>query len=1078
MKKSFVWLCLVLCCAVMHSYAQPSVVRGKVTTENNDPLGGATVTVRGTKISTTTDNEGQFSLNTTVGKGIYLVITYTGKKAATVFTDGASAVSVILENDNSAQLEDVVVLGYTTVKRKDVLASVSSMSQKDLKDIPINSASEALNGRLAGVTAVTAEGSPDADVRIRIRGGMSITGDNSPLYIIDGVQMENALNFISPQDIKTIDVLKDAAATAIYGARGANGVIVITTKGGRQGKPKVSYNGFVGVKNLAKKLDVFNPYEFVMYQAERSRGSSSDSASFAKNFGTTWDTLQVYKDMPMVDWQEEVMGRTGVQTTQNIGLEGGSKKFTYSASYTYNYDKAIVLQSSYRRHLGSIKGDYRITRDLKVGASVRYTNQSVLGAGTSSEQGSAYSRLRNSVKYRPFLSDGQDLDDSDPLADPNVGNGLSLINPIQLTSSEYRNKVTNTLNTTAYVSYNIRKNLTFKSTFGYIAYQRQDLQFYDSISPFSAIQGAANPVVRLDTSDQQTITNSNVLTYHWKDQSDDHRIDVMVGEETYDLRTQKYSRQYRDYPNFISPEDAFKNTSQAVSFAGYPSTTKSRYTSLSFFGRLGYSYKDKYLASFNVRQDGASKFSEDNRWGTFPSASLAWRVTREKFMKDVDWINDLKLRASFGTIGNNRISDYLYITSFNNDGRYYYSLNDTIRYAYYSSSLVNENLRWESTQSVNLGMDLTMFKQRLTLSVDVYDNRSKDLLLNVPVASTFGYTTQTQNIGETSNKGLEIQLNGVIMKKPDGFNWNANFNISFNRNEIVALGTGQEEFFPGASWGVSGQPQDYIQRIGSPVGSMWGLVTDGFYTLNDFDYNTSTGQYSLKSGVVSNSGIIGAVQPGSIKFKDLNNDGVVDLDNDRQIIGNPTPKFTGGLNQTFSYKGFDASLFLNFVVGGDVYNANKIEFTNAYSNNSNMLSIMKDRWRVVTEDGRTAQWVSNNKVYGLAPDELQALNANATIWQPIRASGAFYPHSWAIEDGSFLRINNLTIGYTLPQDKVAKIKMSNLRFYVTATNLAVFTNYSGYDPEVSVRSSPLTPNLDYSAYPKSRTFLFGVNASF
>jgi TonB-linked SusC/RagA family outer membrane protein len=907
---------------------------------------------------------------------------------------------------------------------------------------------------------------------------MSITGDNSPLYIIDGVQMENALNFISPQDIKSIDVLKDAAATAIYGARGANGVIVITTKGGRQGKAKISYNGFVGVRQLANKLKVLDPYEFVIYQSERSRGSSADSTSFTRNFGTTWDTLQVYKDVPAVSWQDEMMGRTGIQTTHNISVDGGNKNFTYSASYTYNYDKAIVLQSNFKRHIGSLRGDYRITRDLKVGGSVRYTHQDVMGAGTSDDRGTAFNRLRNAVKYRPFLGDDQEIDDNDPLADPNVGNGLSLINPIQLTNAEYRNRVTSTLNVTGYLSYNIIKNLNFRSTVGYIAYQRQDLQFYDSISPFSVINGASNPVVRLDTSDQQTFTNSNVLTYNWKDQRDRHRFDVMAGQETYDLRTQNYFNQYRDFPNFISPEEAFKNSSQAVSFAGFPSKRKSRYTNLSFFSRVNYSYMDKYLFSVNVRQDGASKFSEERRWGTFPSASFAWRVTNENFMKNVKRVNDLKFRASFGTIGNNRIQDYLYISTFNNDGRFFYSLNDTIRYAYYSGSLVNENLRWESTASVNLGLDLTMFSKRLTLSVDVYDNRSQQLLLNVPVASTFGYTTQTQNVGKTSNKGLEIQLNGVIMKKPEGFNWNANFNISFNNNEIIELGLGQNEFFPNPSWGVSGQPEDYIQRIGSPVGSMWGLVTDGFYTVNDFDYNPATSRYTLKAGVVNNSSIIGTVQPGSIKFKDLDSNGTVTLNGDRQIIGNPTPKFHGGFNQTFSYKGFDASLFLNFVVGGDIYNANKIEFTNGYSNNSNMLSIMENRWRIVTNDGRTAQWVSGNNVFGLPPEELQALNAKATIWQPLRGSGAFHPHSWAIEDGSFLRINNLTLGYTLPQDKIAKIGISNLRFYVTANNLAVFTNYSGYDPEVSVRGNPLTPNLDYSAYPKSRTYIFGVNASF
>jgi TonB-linked SusC/RagA family outer membrane protein len=457
---------------------------------------------------------------------------------------------------------------------------------------------------------------------------------------------------------------------------------------------------------------------------------------------------------------------------------------------------------------------------------------------------------------------------------------------------------------------------------------------------------------------------------------------------------------------------------------------------------------------------------------------VAWRIKSESFLKDVSWINDMKFRASVGVIGNNRIDDYLHITTFNNDGRYYYGLNNNIVYALYSSGLVNTDLKWESARSTNLGLDLSIFRSRLRMSVDVYENRSKDLLLDVPVASTYGYTTQTQNVGETSNRGLEIQLDGVIAKRASGFNWSANFNISFNQNKILALGPGQDFFFAAPSWGVSGQPADYIQKIGQPVGAMWGLVTDGFYKVSDFDYNATTSRYTLKAGVVNNASIIGVVQPGAIKFKDLNNDGLVDLNNDRQIIGNPTPKFTGGLNQMFSYKRWDASLFVNFSYGGDVYNANRIEFTNAYSVNSNMLGEMKDRWKVVTADGATAQYINGNNVFGIPPAELEALNAGAKIWQPIRTSGAFYPHSWAIEDGSFLRINNLTIGYSLPSSNLGRLKMSMLRFYVTANNLAVFSNYSGYDPEVSVRNSPLTPNLDYSAFPRSRSFIFGVNASF
>lgn len=1058
-------------------FAQGKQITGKVTSsENKQAASGITVTVKGSRTATTTDNEGNFKI-TVPDNATTLVFSGISFATQEVSITGRTTVNIELVAEAKG-LDDVVVIGYQTVKRRDLLASVSSVGSKDLKDIPINSAAEALNGRLAGVTATTSEGSPDADVNIRVRGGMSITGDNSPLYVIDGIQMENALSFLSPQDILSIDVLKDAAATAIYGARGGNGVIIITTKSGRQGKAKISYNGFVGVRALANKLKVLDPYDFVFYQSERSRGSSTDSTSFTNNFGHTWDTLNVYKTIDKVDWQEENFGRTGVTTTHNVGVTGGTKLFNYNFGYTYNNEKAIVINSNYKRHLLSFKGDYKISKNLKAGASVRYTTQNVEGAGISDDKGSAYNRLRNAVKYRPFLSDNQDIEDADPIADPNVGNGLNLTNPIQLANSEYRRKTTNTFNVTANLTYTIIKNLTFKSTFGYIKSERTDRQFYDTITPYSIIAGGAKPIARLDTSEANTITNSNVLTYSIKNYKGKHNFDFLIGQETYDLRNEVHSSLYRDFPSFISYTDAFKQTSIATPFTGYPKAYLSRYTNLSFFGRVNYSLLDKYLFSFNIRRDGASKFGPGNKWGTFPAGSFAWRIKSEKFMENVDFINDLKFRAGVGSIGNNRIDDYLYLTTFSNDGRYFYGLNNEAILAYYSGGLVNNNLKWESTVSRNFGIDITMFNRRVDLSVDYYSNSSKDLLLKVPVASTFGYSEQIQNIGKTSNKGVEVQLNTVIMRKTNGFNWNANFNISFNTNKVVALGKDQESFFPSPSWGVSGQPTDYIEKIGSPVGSMYGLVTDGMYTLNDFDYNTATGIYTLKTGVVNNSGIIGPVQPGSLKFKDLNNDGIIDLTNDRTIIGNPTPKFTGGLSQQFSYKNWDMSLFMNFSYGNDVYNANKIEFTNAYSNNSNMLVIMAERWKVVTPTGETAQWVNGGNVYGIAPDQLSALNANATIWQPLKSAGAFYPHSWAIEDGSFLRINNLTVGYSLPAKSIAKLKMDKLRFYFTANNLAVFTKYTGYDPEVSVRNNPLTPGLDYSAYPKSRSFIFGVNASF
>jgi TonB-linked SusC/RagA family outer membrane protein len=1060
-------------------FAQTRQVSGTVTSsENKGPLAGVTVSVKGSRTAVTTDAQGRFKI-TVDEKATTLVFSNVSFTSFEAPIGSGNTVNAELQPDAKA-LTDVVVIGYQTVRRKDLLASVSSVSSKDLKDIPINSAAEALNGRLAGVTATTAEGSPDADIRIRVRGGMSITGDNSPLYIVDGVQVENGLSTISPQDIQTIDVLKDAAATAIYGARGANGVIVITTKTGKPGRLILNYNGFVGVKKLANKLDLLSPYEYVIYQSERSRGSSTDSTSFTRNFGSTWDTLNVYKNIDEIDWQEEALGRTGISTTHNISGSGGTTKMTYSFGYTYNNDKAIVLNSNYKRHLLNAKADYKITKNLKVGVGGRYTRQDVVGAGVSDVKGSTYNRLRNAVKYRPFLSNAQDIDDADPLADPNVGNGLNLYNPISLANAEYRKKTIDAYNVTAFVSYNISKNFSFKSTFGYDFNKMTDLQFFDSITPYSIIQGGRKPIAGLDTTTRTTLTNSNVLTYSVKNFKGKHDFDVLVGEESYDLKTTIESSLYRDFPLMTAPKTAFDQTNLGVSFTGYPRLTKTRYTNVSFFSRLNYSFLDRYLFSFNVRADGASKFAPGRQWGYFPAGSFAWRVKSEKFMQNVGFLHDMKVRLGYGTVGNNRISDYLFLTTFSNDGRYFYGINNQAILAYYSGALVNEALQWESTVNKNLGFDLSFFKGRLDMSVDVYHNISKDLLLNVPIPSTFGYSTQLQNIGKTSNKGVEIQLNAVLAKRPNNFNWTANFNISFNRNKVLALGKGQTSFFPAASWGVSGQPTDYIIRIGDPVGSMYGLVTAGFYTTDDFNWNPANGVYTLKPGVATNTSIIGTVMPGSIKFVDLNNDGVVDINNDRKIIGDPTPDFTGGFNQQITWKQWDLSLFMNFSVGNDVYNANKIEFTNGYSNNSNMLGIMAERYRTVDPvTGQTILYAnSSSQAIGIAPDRLSAINANAKLWQPLKSAGAFYPHSWAIEDGSFLRINNLSIGYSLPVKRLAGMKMSKLRFYFTGNNLALLTKYTGYDPEVSVRNSPLTPGLDYSAYPKSRSYIFGINASF
>lgn len=1066
MNKLF-WLLGVSVMLSLSMYAQNKTIKGTVTDSLGAPVKGVSVFAKASKRGTQTDANGNFSITVNNSPTTDLIFSNVGYKTRIITTDGSQVVKVSLSQEISIQ-DEVVVVGYGTVRRRDLTSSVSSVSAKDLKDIPINSTAEALSGRLAGVQVTTAEGSPDADVKIRVRGGGSITQTNDPLYVIDGVIVENGLNTISPQDIQTLDVLKDAAATAIYGARGANGVVIVTTKSGRPGRLQIGFNSSIGIKKLAKTLDVMDPYNFVLFEYERTRGNAADSTTFAKNYGSYFDTLTNYKNASPVNWQKQVMGNTGLNVNNNLTLSGGNKAVTFSAGYTNNYEKAIVQNSTYRRNLLNAKVDYKVTSKLKVGGSARYTDQTVLGAGVSDDKGSSYNRLRNSVKFRPFLLNGLGVDQFDPSTfDPTVGNGLSLINPIRLNNAEYRKKTTNAYNLAFTASYMINKRFSFKTTVGYEYTTFIDRQFSDSITPLSVIQGASKPVVELDTTHKKQITNSNVFTYKNTFRKR-HDVDALVGEETLELKSDVSTNLYKSFPTFIGHDDAFKQPSTlGTFFTGYPKFTKADGTLLSFFSRVNYSLDKKYLFSFNFRADGSSKFDPSNRWGYFPSGSFAWRISKEHFMENIKPISDLKIRLGYGSVGNNRINDYLYLTNFS-PASYYYGLNGVPVFGYSPVALANQKLKWETTVNKNLGLDISFLHNRFNLTADYYENNTKDLLLSVPIDLTYGYPTQLQNIGSTKNKGVELQLSAVVIRNKN-FTWNASFNISSNKNTITALGVNQVSYLASAGWGVAGQPSDYIVKVGEPVGAMYGLVTDGFYKVEDFDYNAITKTYALKAGVVTDASIIGNPQPGMIKFKDLDGDGKVDLDHDRKIIGNATPKFSGGLNQQFNYKNWDMSVFVNFVYGDDIYNANKIEFTNGYTPNSNLLAIMNDRWRTVNDKG----------VVVTDPVELAALNVNAKIWRPIPSAGAFYPHSWAIEDGSFLRINNVSIGYNIPSGWLKRTGIRRLRAYATANNLAVFTSYTGYDPEVNVkRLNPVTPNVDYSAYPKSRSYLFGINASF
>ena len=1053
-------------CLSIVTFAQDRLIKGKVTDDAGVPLQGVSVIPRGSRTGVQTDKDGNFTINVPGTGSATLNFSYTGHKPTSITTDGASPVNVQLEK-NASTLEDVVVVGYTTSKRKDLAGSVSSVTAKQIKDVPLSSAAEAIQGRLAGVQVTASEGAPGADIIIRVRGGGSITQDNSPLYIVDGVQVEKALDVIAPQDIASIDVLKDASTTAIYGARAANGVVIITTKSGKAGKTQVGYNGSFGFRQLPKTMDVLNPYDFVTWQYERSKlVGGSDTTSFFQTYGYTWDTLKVYQNIPFINWQEEVFGRNANFQNHNVFVSGGNQSTTFNLSLTANKEEGIQLESGFDRYIANFKIEHKVSDKLKIGFTARYLDQVVKGAGTTNSGTRATNRLRHTINYRPFELPRPGFG-SDEFDEAYYLASSGATNPVILTQAEYRRQNTRAAYLTAYVNYNILKNLVFRSTFGYDnAYVRSDL-FFSKITS-TARNFASLPVASIGQQYNSTLSNTNTLQYSLTNYKRHHDIVVLVGEETVDLRSKQNSFETRYFPADIDAKKALANMGlgSAPSGSAQPLPTSfeqppSRIFSL--FGRATYAYDDKYLATFNLRADRSSKFSSENGSLVFPSGSVAWRFTKEKFFDNISWLSDGKLRYGYGAVGNNRIDNLLYLQLYGVTGQY--AFNHSILPGFAPTALANPDLRWEKNTTSNFGLDLSLLRNRIEFTVDIYKNSAKDLLLSVAIPPTTGYTSQLQNIGSTSNRGVEFQINATPVQKKD-FTWSSNFNISFNKNRIESLG-GVKSLTRNSGWQGSDGVDDYLVEVGRPAGLMYGFITDGFFKVNEFDYNATTGAYTLKAGIPFN-GVYGTPQPGMLKWKDLNGDGTITPDGDRTVIGNANADFTGGWNNQFTYKNFDLSVFVNFVVGNDIYNANKIEWTDGAFGNLNMIDIMKDRFTYINASG---QRVTD-------PTELEKLNANAKIWTPVRVQ-RWWLHSWAVEDGSYLRFNNMTLGYTIPKRILDKAKITTLRLYGTVNNLATITNYSGYDPDVTARrSDPLTPGVDFAAYPKSRTWLVGLNITF
>lgn len=1057
-----------LLCLLMgnRAHAQTVTLEGTVKDAAGLSLPGVNVLEKGTKNGTSTDFDGHYKIKLTNPKAV-LSFSFIGFVTKEVSAAGKTKIDVSLVEDAN-NLNEVVVIGYGTAKKSDLTGAVASISGNELKKVPVSNIAEALTGRIAGVQVVSTEGSPDADIKIRVRGGGSLTQDASPLIIVDGFPV-NSMSDIAASNVESMTVLKDASSTAIYGSRGANGVIIVTTKTGKDGKMAVSYNMFYGMKTMANDIDVLPTEDFVKWQYEYALLSQTDKTilsnptSYTKYFGN-WQDCDLYNGVKGTDWQKQIYGRRGEVNSRDLGIRGGTEKLSYNFNYAYYDEKAIMVGSDYKRNNLSLALKNKASDKIDLGFTVRYSDTKINGGGANeqNEVSSLDSRLRHSVGYSPIPMPGLTTDNDDQSVNS------YLVNPFLAISDNNRQQFRKNYNLLGSFGWKLAQNLKFQSDLGLDNFNNTDYRFYGSSTYFSSTAkvGAGKPGMVMSDRKDVRFRNANTLNYDFKNiLGANHHLTALLGEEMITTTSNTVTTTILNYPKFFNLDQAKKLTTQ-----GTPFSVDNFYSPddklLSFFGRLNYDYKDRYLLTASFRADGSSRFLNSNRWGYFPAAAAAWKISEEDFLKNASWLSLLKLRLSYGEAGNNNIPVGQTVQSYQSNTNSY--INGFDSYWAPSSVLANPDLKWETTVTQNIGLDFGFFKNRLNGTFDVYKNVTKDLLIEFPVGGT-GYKTQYRNMGETQNTGFEATVNFIAIEKKN-YGLNFSVNVGVNKNRINSLGV-MDNFGVNTNWASTDIGNDYAVNVGSPMGLMYGYQSAGRYEVSDFDY--VGGKYTLKSGVADATSVLGALQPGMMKLK--NTDGSADnkvTASDQTIIGNSNPKSTGGLVINANAYGFDLTAAFNWTIGNDIYNANKAEFSTSNRNGQykNLSTEMADGVRWTNLDPASGQLVTD-------PAQLEALNANTTMWSPYMQKFMFT--DWAVEDGSFFRLNTLTLGYSTPESFTSKLGVSKLRFYFTATNVFIITNYSGPDPEVSTkRKTPLTPGVDYSAYPRSRQLVFGLNLNF
>lgn len=1020
-----------------------NMVKGTVVDETDLPMIGATVMIKGAAGGTITDFDGNFTIS--AKKGQVIAISYIGYKTQEVKYTNQQKIAVKMVPDSKA-LDEVVVVGYGSMKRSDLTGSVSSIAAKDVKEFQSSSVLGALGGQIAGVQITQSDGGPGSGFNINIRGVGTMTGDASPLFIVDGFEVDNIDN-IANADIESMEFLKDASSSAIYGARAANGVVMITTKSGKAGKPSITYNGSATYRKITKKLDLLTPYEFAKLQedidpkyADTYWKEGNDENGLPYRF----QSLNDYIGVGGVDWQDATFNPTWSQD-HNLSITGGDEATTYSLLFTRYNENGIFNNSGFDRTTAKFRVKQKIMKDITLDATINYAQTNKKGVGTTADSG-RFNMLAQILSARP--TGGLRLTDEELLSsaiDPVMledGSSLAQVNPVIQTESVTNKKRAEMWSGNASLTWQIMKGLTFKTAATYNTTNSRVDRFFKDGSK-EAFRNGQKPYGETQMIRDIRWTNSNNLT--WKQKiNKKNSYDIMLGHEISYRSSEFLLGQAMDFPF-----DHLGNNN--LGLGATPSKVNSDFNDkklLSFFARGNYNYDNRYLLTATVRADGSTVFSKKHKWGFFPSFSAAWRVSEEAFMKDVEAVSNLKVRFGWGIVGNDRISNYLSLDLYENKK---YGIGNSLTTVLTPKQIKNQNLKWEGSSSVNLGLDLGLFANRLSLSADFFIKDTKDLLLAQELAHVTGFDKQYQNVGKIRNKGMEFSISSTNIQTKS-FTWNTNFNISIIRNELRALESGANYKTTRSGFDSNFTQDDYIAIVGSSLGAIYGYEFDGIYQSSDF-YITPDHKYILKEGITNNTRYTdaGGLRPGVVKYKDQNGDGIITTA-DRTVIGNAIPKWYGGITNTFAWKGIDFSFMFQFNYGNDIYNATRLYATQSRNGRRNMLAEVADRWT----ETNASNLVPSTKGY---------------VTNDV--------YSRFVEDGSFLRLKNVTLGYTLPKKWTQKAYIKRMRVYATGQNLFCISGYSGYDPEVSTAgNNPMTPGLDWGAYPKSRVFTFGIDLQF